>query len=406
MNRPAELFASSVLPLRIPVSIHARATLILLFVLLQCVSGLATPAQESPRENKSEDDNWPVYRGSLDGRGYRTAELPETLDILWQHKVDNGAFESTPVIQDGVAYIGDLDNKVYAFDIASGQLKWEFFSETGFMAAGAWRDDCLYIGSQDGVFYCLDASSGKEKWKFQAGAVIDSGAGFHGDNVIFGSQDATLYCLNRATGKVVWQHTLDDQIRCSPTIVDEQCLVAGCDGRLHFINAVTGEATGAVQIDSPTGVTPAALGKRVFFGTENAGFLAVDTQAKILEWRFADPDGPGSIRSCPATADGHVVFGSQNRKVHSLNPENGESNWVFETRGGVDSSPVIAGSRVYVGGTDGRMYVLSLKDGKKISECELNGKIIGSPAVSRGRLVIATTRGNVYCLGKKDSDQK
>ncbi len=37
-----------------------------------------------------------------------------------------GAFAAAPVVVNGVVYIQDLDCNVYALDLATGKLKWEY----------------------------------------------------------------------------------------------------------------------------------------------------------------------------------------------------------------------------------------------------------------------------------------
>ena len=364
------------------------------------------PAGDEDKKKRSAQNatpfDWPLFRGTPQCTGFTSGTMPDRLDLLWEFKVENGAFESTPTIVDGVVYIGDLDDRVYALDLSSGKSLWEFKTDIGFYAAPAVQSGRIFVGNMDGYFYCLNAKDGKLIWQFEAGATIDGGANFYKDNVIFGSQDAHLYCLDQATGELVWKHEIDDQIRCSPTVIDNRAFVAGCDGVLHMIDLDNGESLGGVVIDSPTGVTPAATDQFALFGTEQAGFYCVDWKAEKISWNYQDPLGSVSTRSNPAIAPGHVIFGARNRKVISLKPKTGEVNWQFEARGPIDSSPVIANDRVFVGADDRRMYILNLGTGEKIAERELNGKIIGSPALSNGKLIVATNRGVVYCLGKKE----
>ena len=120
----------------------------------------------------------------------------------------------------------------------------------------------MYIGDSDGMFYCLDARSGKKKWKFQTDAEINSSANFYKNCVLFGSQDAKLYCLKADSGEVVWKYESHDQIRCFPTVVGDRAFVAGCDGNLHVVDLEKGTSAGQIAIESPTGCTPAVLGRQ------------------------------------------------------------------------------------------------------------------------------------------------
>src|SRR6185369_1479013 len=84
------------------------------------------------------------------------------------------------------------------------------------------------------------------------------------------------YCLNAKTGEEQWTHKIGDQIRCSPTVVENRCFLAGCDGKLHIINLDDGKEVKEVDIESPTGATPAAVGDNIFFGTEGSTFFCIN----------------------------------------------------------------------------------------------------------------------------------
>src|SRR5262245_21154034 len=173
--------------------------------------------------------SWPLGRGDPLAAGVAKTTLPEKPEVVWKVTIEKGAFDGTPVIADGVVYLGDMDGKVYAWKLADGTEIWSYKVESGFIAAPAIRGELLYIGDMDGKFYALDIKSGKPKWTFDAEAEIDNGANFWKDNVLFGSQDSKLYCLNAVSGELVWKFAIQDQIRCMPTVVGDRSFVAGCD---------------------------------------------------------------------------------------------------------------------------------------------------------------------------------
>ena len=352
-----------------------------------------------PAAVENDATNWPLFRGDSQARGVARTELPESLDLLWQYNVPRGAFDGTPVVVDGVVYIGDLDGAVHAIDFKSGEKKWVFQNEIGFTASPAVRDKKLYVGDMDGRFHCIDTATGKPLWNYSAGAEIDSGANFFGDKILFGSQDATLYCLKADSGELVWKHAINDQIRCSPTIVADRIFVAGCDGLLHIIDAKTGEAKLGVEIESPTGVTPAALGDHVYFGTEAGVFFCINWKKGEVAWRFQDRESSQAFRSSPAVQDQLVIFGGRNRRVHALDSQTGEEKWSHVSRGRVDSSPIIVGDRVFFGSSDGRLTALRMADGTESWEYEIRGGFNGSAVAVDQRLLIASDNGVVYCFG-------
>ena len=361
------------------------------------------PAADAASPNNAPTD-WPLFRGDAQSTGVARCVLPDNLSVLWKFTVEKGAFESTPTIVDGVVYIGDLDGKVYALDLQTGKAKWEYETDSGFLASPAVRDGRVYIGDYDGFFYCLDAADGKKLWDYESEAEIDSGANFYKTNVLFGSQDATLYCLDAKSGTLVWKHEIEDQIRCTPTVIEGRCFVAGCDGQLHVIDLDKGQEAARVDIGAPTGVTPAAVGDRVFFGTEGSAFFCVNWRKAKIAWTFSDESSGQPFRSSPAATDRFVIVGGRNKRVHALDPATGKELWRFAAKSRVDASPVIAGDRVLAASADGRLYSLELQTGKAVWEYETGGGFAGSPAVAAGRLVIANDDGVVYCCGKKGGE--
>ena len=364
----------------------------------------STARPASAHTSRVTSDAWPIFRGDPQSRGVAAKGLPEKLDLLWKYRVENGAFEGTAAIVNGVVYIGDLDGHLFALDLETGGEKWKTkLCDLGFGTSPAVRNGLIYMGDFDGEFFCVEAANGQLKWKFNAEAEINSSANFFRDTVLFGSQDASLYCLHAESGELAWKYTIQDQIRCMPSVVQNRSFVAGCDARLHIIDLTKGEAAGdGVQIDGPTGVTPAVNGDLVYFGTENGTFYAIDWRKSEVAWYFQDDTTSLAFRSSAAVTDDFVVVGGRSKRVYGLNAKNGDLVWEFVTKRNVDSSPVIAGDHVYVGSGDGRLYCLKLDSGEKVWQYETGGRLYGAPAIAAGKLVIASDDGVVYCFGKKD----
>lgn len=346
------------------------------------------------------EEGWPLFRGNKLSTGVASSSLPDTLQILWDFKVKDGAFEATPAIVDGICYIADLDGTIYALSLADGEVLWSKKTGSfGFAASPAIHNGLLYIGDIDGIFYCYDLQ-GNERWKFEAGAEISSSANFYQDAVLFGSQDATLYCLDAKTGNQVWKVEIADQIRCSPTVVQDRSFVAGCDGRLHIIDLKLGKETAFVEINAPTGVTPAASGDQIFLGTEAGEIFCIDWRKAEVVWKFVDPRGR-EVRSSPAVNDKLLAIGSRSKNVYGLDPKTGKRLWTLSCKRRIDSSPVIAGERVFVASSDGVLHLVDLLTGKELWKKETGGGFTGSPAIVDGKVIIASDDGVVYCLGNQ-----
>ena len=365
----------------------------------------AGPAQEkaaadSTADNSEASKDWPVFRGNALATGIAESTLPENLEVLWKFNSNTHGFEATVAIVDGLVFAGSLDGELYVLSLADGSLKWKHHTELGFNAPPGVANGRVFAGDADGRFYCLEAATGKPLWGYESGAEIDSGPNFYKDWVLFGSQDATLYCLEQETGKLVWKYTIGDQVRCSPTIVEGRAFLAGCDAKLHIIDLDKGEAITSVEIDGPTGSTPAVGGDCVFFGTEGPSFFCINWREAKIVWQLK-PQRNLPIRSSAAVLDDAVIFGGHDKHVYSVDPKKGEEQWSFATKAKVDSSPVVVGDRVFIGSGDGHLYCLDRATGKQTWDYEAGGHFVASPAVAEGRLVIGNTDTTLYCFGRK-----
>jgi outer membrane protein assembly factor BamB len=238
-------------------------------------------------------------------------------------------------------------------------------------------------------------------WTFEAEATIDSCANFYQGGVLFGSQDASLYYMDAASGEQRWKVTVEDQIRCSPTVAGNRTFLAGCDGQLHVVDLDEGREIAAIDIEGPTGNTPAVVGDMAFFGTEGGTFFGVNWKEAKIAWRYTD-ERSGSYRSSAASTDRLVIVGGHGKRLCAFDAARGGVVWEFAAKSTIDSSPVVVGQRVFVATTGGRLVAVSLAGGEPLWEYEAGGGFVGSPAVADQRLVLASDKGVVYCFGNQN----
>jgi outer membrane protein assembly factor BamB len=375
-----------------------------------CPGGLALGADEAPA------DAWPMFRGSPAGTGRSAGSLRLPLAERWHRRFEKTSFEATPVIAAGTIYLGDLDGTFHALALDTGATRWTFRTESGFPSAAAVSTDpqlpLVVVGDADGIVRAFDAGTGAVRWEYETEGEISGGPtilpGPVGPRVLIGSQDASLSCLDLAAGTLLWKHSIADQIRCSPTVAGDSVLLAGCDGKLHVIDVETGTEASAVPIGGPTGTTPAADGKRVFFGTEGGIFFGIDVGTGEVAWKAAPAANAQAYRSSAALADGRAIVGTRGRAIEAFLVADGTRAWRTPMRGRVDGSPVVAkmvdgpGLMAVAGDAAGRIVALDVAAGKTLWEFDAGGGFAGSPAVAAGRLVIASEDGAVWCFHEEN----
>jgi outer membrane protein assembly factor BamB len=363
----------------------------------------AAAPKSGVKETSDAATSWPLARGDELATGVAKCGLPAKPQVLWKFSADKNSVEATPAIVDGVVYVGDMQEKLYALKLDTpnkdGEKIWDFPGELGFPGAPAVRDGNVYCGDGDGVFYCLQASNAKVIWKQPTEAEIVAGANFWKDKVLVGSQDSRLYCFDAKTGDLAWKLQIENQIRSFSTIVDDRCFVMQCDGKLHVVDLNKGEITASLPIEQANQFSsPAVLGDHLYFGTEEGSVMCLNWKKPEIVWSIEDKSGE-AYRSSPAVAEGIVVIGTRGRRVNALDPKDGSELWSFPTKNKVDASPVIVGDRVLVGASDGRIYLIDRKTGKETWHYQCQGGINGGAAVADNRFVVGTDRGLIYCFG-------
>jgi outer membrane protein assembly factor BamB len=358
----------------------------------------------TPLEAVAQD--WPLFRGNSLQTGVATSALPENLEIRWKFKAKDG-FEGTAAIVNGTVYAGCLDEHLYALELATGQVKWTYQTDSAkgtkvgpIRTAPGVRDGLVYVGDTDGVFHCVDAATGNKRWTFDTQAEITSSASFAGDTILFGSSDENLHCLSK-DGKEQWRFKVPGgPVMGTPAIVGQRTFAAGCDSTLHVLDIVKGtEVSGTVDLGGQVGATVAVIDDQLYVGTMSGEVLAVNWKKGEVVWRFEPQRAKQPFYASAAATNNLIIIGSRDKRVYALDRKSGKEVWNFATKKKVDSSPVVDGRRVFVGSADGDLYVLDLVGGKESKRFSLGKEITASPAVGEHNLVIGTMDGVIYCIG-------
>lgn len=114
-----------------------------------------------------------------------------------------------------------------------------------------------------------------------------------------------------------------------------------------------------------------------------------------LEWKFKTDS---KIYSTPAVVGGKVYFGSQDYSVYCVDMVTGVEVWRFPTENIVESSPLVRSGKCYIGSGDGNVYCLNAEYGTDQWRFETGGKVVSSPKFYKDQLYFASDDGKFYCI--------
>ena len=346
-------------------------------------------------------ESWSLFRGDPQLSGVAGKALDVPLAPRWTFQVGEG-IESTAAIVDGTVYVGSLDGHLWALDLSTAEVRWKYEAGDEIKSSPLVHEGTVYFGDESGAFHAVEARSGKPRWVFQAGAGIISSANFARECVLFGSQDNFLYCVKPADGSLHWKVETGSYVYATPALTTLSgrtvALSAGCDGLLRAVDVADGTEIKSIEMGAYVGASPAVGDGRVYVGTFESQFLALDLAEGVVAWRYEHPERKFPYYSSAAVTDKIVVVGGRDKMVHALDPVTGSERWSLAAGDRVDASPVISGNRVFVATLGGDIYALDLATGEKAWEFATGSGLMASPAIAAGSLVIGTLDGLLYCF--------
>jgi outer membrane protein assembly factor BamB len=321
-------------------------------------------------------NGWPQYGHGHGNRKSGALDAPMfNMDTLWSYAAGDESFHyvrSSPVVVDGVVYVGSWPPALHAVDAETGELVWD----EPFATSSAVVNAPAVAGGR--VF------------------VTTGGAG-----------GADLHAVDAETGNEIWTtEGLGDVHLTAPIVVDGIVYVGSDDGYLHAVDVADGDILWSYDAEAEIHSTPAYANGIVYFGSDGS-VHAIDALSGTLAWE--EPYNSVFVRSATtvvqlfSTGEWVVLVGTLNGEVHAIDADSGEAYWAepFEVDGNIHASPVEAGQDVYVATDTGFVYQIDGLTGEASgwdSAFEADGGIVGSPFYANSRIHFGTIEGTFYAV--------
>jgi outer membrane protein assembly factor BamB len=366
------------------------------------------------------DTGLAMFRGGPGHAGVFPAASGSYGGIAWRLQT-GGPVRSSPIVTDGVVYVGSNDGTVYAVTADRGVPRWKYDAGSPVSSTPAVTGSLVVVSAVDGSIHAIAKATGRRVWRtptgpdakldwgYESGDVWTSSPTVVDGAVLVGSGDGGLYSLDLATGKVRWRAATGGRVRSSPTVSGNRVIVGSYDGKVYAFDRATGKEqwrfeTHGVDFKSDTfgydrksiQSSPAVAGEVVLAGARDGFFYAIDIATGKQKWVV---DHKISWVNCSASiADGTVFIGSSDAAfVQALDLATGQERW-RDTVGIVWSSPTVAGDVVYTATTRGPLFAFDRKSGKELWHLLLSAGTFSSPTVAGDRLFIGNEDGAVYAL--------
>jgi outer membrane protein assembly factor BamB len=298
-------------------------------------------------------------------------ELP-TPGPLWQTRL-NGQIYASPVVADGVAYVGPTGGTFNAVDAKTGRIAWAFGAGGPIFGAATVAGDAVYFACDAGFLFKLDRASGEEIWRYDL--------------------------ADRATPRVLPHPTVFawDWQGAQPLVADGVVYVGAGDGGFHAVDAATGQRRWRFVAAGKIRSGAAVSGDGVFFGSADHFVYALDRRNGAVRWRY---DTKGDVDSTPVLHDGKLLIGNRGYGLFALAADSGEELWKnFFWGSWVESTPVVVDGTIYIGASDlRRVSAIDPASGRVIWRSDVYGWTWGTPVVTKEKIYAGAAGGTPYAL--------
>lgn len=314
-----------------------------------------------------------VFVGSCNGFFRALDEL--TGRLIWQYDTrpdgSDQEFHGAPLLTPELVIAGSDARQeagagyVYAFERATGQLRWKRRVGRGAGADVLRHGASVYSVTLQDELICLDLGSGEVRWTFASGFSNDQfrlpwSPVLHGDRLVFGSLNGTVYAVHAGTGQAVWKRELG-LLSTHPAVAAGHLYVGTRDRHLHWIDPETGAVQATIVLDQIPVMMPIVTGDAVvvLLGEEKsccATIAALDPELKGIRWRRSGPSLWDTYR--PLLWDDQVIVGTDKGDVYCYRIANGEIQW-SRSFGGHTRGLGRSHDLIFIGDLTGRVIAFS-----------------------------------------------
>ncbi len=245
-----------------------------------------------------------------------------TGSVVWQYRVPKLIRECATAVWGNLVYVGAADGHLYTLDATTGELVWQFTTDTWITFTPSVANDTVYVGltnsKQPEALVALNARTGELQWKHEFAYGISFGynstVAVHNGLVFAALQRYGLCAFAAASGQLVWRYELDYGPWTAPCIADDVVYVAGWG--LHAVDASCGSQLWATESYSLQTSAPIVTDAYVFIGGGYASKIyAFDRRNGHIRWQF---EMGGHIVSTPAIADHTLLVGCHDGYLYCL----------------------------------------------------------------------------------------
>lgn len=415
----------------------------------------------------SAGTDWPGFqRDALHTGIAADADIADELDLVWSHQLD-GQLKGSPVVADGLVYVGTDAGHVYAIGANTGKIVWgPKLMAHPVLATPAYENNRLYVATSSldgakGELAVLNAKTGANITTKDLGSGSYAGAVIEDGKIFVGTDAGSLLAYETEGMSKLWDFPTAVTLKKSllPKQENSCCLTSDVKAKPvktvpisykervyfsafnHLLFSVDSggnpgaETTDLVWVENVHDIVYSSAGisskyNMILVGSYDGELYSFDADpyqapdschnstrrnyhpvgndcSKRVYWQYSTNS---RIFSSPAIANDRAYVGDNDGTLHAVDLVSGRAMWTYKAKGGIYASPAVVNHTIVVGSYDGKLYLFKeSEDGKTVNTpftFTLGGKLHASPAIVNGIVYVGSDDGMLHALAEPGTVQK
>ena len=312
---------------------------------------------------------------------------------------------NAPLIYGKNVYIGDNSGVMRAYSLVDGREVWSGRDRDAYHAKPVVSEGSLIYGDIEGRVYARDMLTGELQYAVDLGASIESEAIVHGGRAFFHTRNHQIFALDAKTGKILWSYkrsisqptTLQGVSR--PTVHSNKLFVGFADGTVCAFSLEEGMvlwekkvSTGEKFID--VDMEPVVFGGHLYVGSSAGDLHVFNADTGNIVKTTKD-----RVARSPRIIDQNLVYSTTEGGLVALDGTGKEIKRVKLPNAGYLGSAIAWRNGIVVPSIDGTLYLLDRKTFRLLDEKFLGhaySAVFGSLAVGGNSLAVFSSRNRLY----------
>lgn len=375
-----------------------------------------------------KNEFWPQAGGYPNHAMQNLALNTGALKQVWQADIGEGDQDklpliAQPVVFDHQVFTLDTENKIRAFDLATGKELWSRSvrpkkEDEDVISGGlAFSSGKLYVTSGYGELLAIDTASGKILWKQKLTSPSRAAPSVLNDRVYVVTLENKIIAFAAADGKQLWDYQAlaeDAGIvgAASPAVNNEIVMPAFSSGEIIALRVENGSVAWQDDLSPTTRVGGGlasipdiqglpVLDKDMAFAISFGGkMVAINLKTGQRVW-----EKEVSGTETPWVAGNMIFTITANSELIAMSRDTGSLAWVKPLAGFVKedadrlgllwNGPILAGGRLILTGPEGNFLEVDPATGNVIRRMKIKGTAAVTPIVASGTLLLLTQDGTL-----------